>query len=112
METRHPTFLGAEGRQGWGTPVGQPQMTSQAAGTWLGWDIPGCSAWGETQGCRLLPQQRDSPAPSLSHPTVSLLIKSVQLAELGEKKLLLCEAAPQKEVTPVQHLRKAIPSSQ
>lgn len=81
METGHATSLGAEGRQGWGTPAGQPR--SQGAGT----SLDG-SAWRETQQCKLLPQQRDGPAPFPAHRTLPLLIKSVRLAEPGENKLL------------------------
>lgn len=45
-------------------------------------------------------------------PPHHFLAESVQLAEWGEKKLLSCEAAPQKEAAPSQCLRKAVPGSQ
>lgn len=79
MKIRHPTFLGMEGRQASETaPDDQPSRGCGLDGTFLDG-----SAWKETQPF-LLPWQRDGFAPSPSHPSISLLIESVQIAEKGE----------------------------
>lgn len=70
-------------------PVHQPQTTSQAVGTWLGRDISGWWHLERNPTVKVVSAKRQSCSiPIPSHPTVSLLIKSVQLAELREDKLL------------------------
>lgn len=56
METRHPTFLGAEGRQGWGMQGGQPQDDQPGSRDVAGMRHPWTAVLGEkpnSAGCCL-----------------------------------------------------------